>query len=93
MLHQRNLRLYGPQVRVKSTHIGMIGVFVSNLNIGMMRSRDKRVSPGGREPVETKRHTEVYPCKLQGNAAVRHVTGVNAKAGPVVWGSLTAADR
>ena len=46
-LHQRDIRLYGPQVRVMSIHIGMIGVFVSNLNSSMMRSLP-RVSPGGR---------------------------------------------
>ena len=55
-LHQRDLRLYGPQVRVMSTHNGMIGiviimigVFVSNLTNNMIRSRDMRVSPGGRD--------------------------------------------
>ena len=35
------------QVRVKSTHIGMIGVFVSNLNNSGMRSLP-RISPEGR---------------------------------------------
>ena len=37
MLYQRNLRLYGPQVRVIDTRIGTFGVFVSNLNNSMMR--------------------------------------------------------
>ena len=46
MFREEDLRLCDPQVRVMSTHIGMIGVFVSNLNESIMKSQ-AWVSPGG----------------------------------------------